>query len=39
MISKKAVGGVNTEVLRNLVNHVAQLTKLLQRHQGIVNAI
>ena len=27
MISRKVVGGVDTEVLRNLVNYVAQLTK------------
>ena len=27
MVPRKAVGGANTEVLRNLVNHVAQLTK------------
>ena len=27
MIPRKAVGGVNIEVLSNLVNHVAQLTK------------
>ena len=39
MISRKAVGGANTEVLSNLVNHVAQLTKQLQRQQGVVNAI
>ena len=30
MISRKAVGGVDTEVLSNLVSHVAQLTKQLQ---------
>ena len=29
MIQRKAVGGVDIEVLRNLVNHVAQLTKQL----------
>ena len=39
MIPRKAMGGANTEVLRNLVNHVAQLTKQLQRQQGVVNAI
>ena len=39
MIPRKAVGGVDTEVLSNLVNHVAQLTKQLQRQQGAVNAI
>ena len=27
----KVVGGSNNEVLNNLVNHVAQLTKQLQR--------
>ena len=27
----KAVGGVDNKVLSNLVNHVAQLTKQLQR--------
>ena len=31
MIPRKAMGGANTEVLSNLVNHVAQLTKQLQR--------
>ena len=31
MISRKPVGGANTEVLSNLVNHVSQLTKRLQR--------
>ena len=31
--------GVDTEVLSNLVNHVAQLTKQLQKQQGTVNAI
>ena len=39
MIPRKAVGGADTEVLSNLVNHVAQLTKQLQRQQGAVNAI
>ena len=39
MILRKAMGGADTEVLRNLVNHVAQLTKQLQRQQGVVNAI
>ena len=39
LIPRKAVGGVDTMVLRNLVNHVAQLTKQLQRQQGAVNAI
>ena len=31
--------GANTEILSNMVNHVAQLTKLLQKQQGSVNAI
>ena len=31
MIPRKAVGGADIEVLSNLVNHVAQLTKQLQR--------
>ena len=35
----KAAGGTNNEVLNNLVNHVAQLTKQLNRQQGTVNAI
>ena len=35
----KAVGGADTEVLSNLVSHVAQLTKQLQRQQDVVNAI
>ena len=39
MIPRKAVGGADTKVLINLVNHVAQLTKQLQRQQGVVNAI
>ena len=39
MIPRKAVEGADTEVLSNLVNHVAQLTKQLQRQQGVVNAI
>ena len=34
-----AVGGTDNEVLKNLVNHVAQLTKKLNRQQGTVNAI
>ena len=33
------MGGMDTEVLSNLVNHVSQLTKQLQRQQGAVNAI
>ena len=36
---RKALGGADTKVLRNLVNHVAQLTKQLQRQQGALNAI
>ena len=39
MVSRKTVGGVDTEALSNLVNHVVQLTKQLQRQQGAVNAI
>ena len=35
----KAIGGINNEVLRNLVTHVAQLTKQLTRQQGTANAI
>ena len=35
----KAMGGTDNEVLNNLVNHVAQLTKQLTRQQGTVNAI
>ena len=35
----KAVGGTDNEVLRNLVTHVAQLTKQLTRQQGTANAI
>ena len=39
MIPRKAMGGADTEVLSNLVNNVAQLTKHLKRKQGVVNAI
>ena len=39
LIPRKAVEGKDIEVLSNLVNHVAQLTKQLQRLQGAVNAI
>ena len=39
MILRKVVGRADTEVLSNLVNHVAQLTKQLQRQQGTINAI
>ena len=35
----KAVSGTDNEVLNNLVNHVAQLTKQLNRQQGTANAI
>ena len=35
----KAMGGTDNEVLNNLVNHVAQLTKQLTRQQGTANAI
>ena len=31
--------GADTEILSNLVNHVTQLTKQLQKQQGRVNAI
>ena len=34
-----AVGGTDNAVLNNLVNHVAQLTKQLNRQQGTANAI
>ena len=36
---KKPLVGADTEVLRNLVNYVAQLTRQLQKQQGTVNAI
>ena len=35
----KAVGGTDNEVLNNLVNHMAQLTKQLNRQQGTANGI
>ena len=35
----KAVGGTDNEVLNNLMNHVAQLTKQLNRQQGTANSI
>ena len=35
----KAMSGIDNEVLSNLVNHVAQLTKQLTRQQGTTNAI
>ena len=31
--------GANTEILSNIVNHVAQLTKQSQKQQGSINAI
>ena len=31
LLLRKVVGGIDTNVLSNLVNHVAQLTKQLQR--------
>ena len=34
-----AVSGTDNEVLNNLVNHVAQLTKQLNRQQGTANAV
>ena len=36
---KKPFTGADTEVLSNLINHVAQLTRQLQKQQGTVNAI
>ena len=36
---RKSLAGVDTEVLSNLVNHVTQLTKQLQKQQGMMNAI
>ena len=38
-IPRKAVASADTEVLSNLVNHVVQLTKKLQRQQGVVNVV
>ena len=35
----KAIGGIDNEVLNNLVTYVAQLTKQLSRQQGTANAI
>ena len=35
----KAVSGTDNEVLNNLVNHGAQLTKQLNRQQGTTNSI
>ena len=39
VVPRKVMGGMDTEVLSNMVNHVAQLTKRLHRQQGVVNAI
>ena len=39
LTSGKAMGGTDNEVLSNLVNHVAQLTKQLQIQQGAVNGV
>ena len=36
---KKPLVGADTEVLSNLVNHVTQLTRQLQKQQGTINAI
>ena len=36
---RKPSVGADTEILSNLVNHVAQLTKQLQKQQGSVNSI
>ena len=36
---RKSLVSTDTEVLSNLVNHVAPLTKQLQKQQGTVNAI
>ena len=36
---RKPSVGANTEILSNLVNHVSQLTKQLQKQQGTVNPI
>ena len=38
-VPRNSLVSVDTEVLRNLVNHVAQLTKQLQKQQGTVNTI
>ena len=35
----KVIGGIDNEVLNNLVTHVAQLTKQLTRQQGTTNSI
>ena len=36
---KKPSTGADTEALSNLLNHVAQLTRQLQKQQGTLNAI
>ena len=36
---RKSLAGADTEVLINLVNHVVQLAKQLQKQKGTVNAI
>ena len=36
---RKSLAGADTEVPGNLVNHVAQITKQLQKQQGTVNVI
>ena len=36
---KKPLAGAHTEILSNLVNHVVQLTRQLQKQQGTLNAI
>ena len=35
----KVVGGIDNEVLSNLVTHVAQPTKHRTKHQGAINAV
>ena len=36
---RKPLAGADTDVLSNLVNHVAQLTRQLQKQQGTINSI
>ena len=36
---RKSLASADTEVLSNLLNHVTQLTKQLQKYQGTVNTI
>ena len=36
---RKPSAGADTKILNNLVNHVTQLTKQLQKQHGTVNAI